>query len=119
MQAHPDTATVLLRSREDPARADQTARGAGEEARRASNQVRDTQWNIPRYLNLSDAAPRLQQAVEALKPKVTVTDKKTSFWNAYKTLADEQDKELQQKYSSDLDTALIFVRTRHHNRYYI
>ncbi|KAJ7859381.1 hypothetical protein B0H14DRAFT_3630299 [Mycena olivaceomarginata] len=56
-----------------------------------------------------EQATRLQQAVEALKPKVTATDKKTSFWNAYKTLADEQDKEFQQKYSSDLDTALIFA----------
>ncbi|KAJ7754011.1 hypothetical protein B0H16DRAFT_754904 [Mycena metata] len=47
--------------------------------------------------------------VEALKSKVPVTDKKTTFWNAYKTLADEHDKEFQQKYSTDLDTALIFA----------
>ncbi|KAJ6548110.1 hypothetical protein DFH09DRAFT_828761, partial [Mycena vulgaris] len=32
------------------------------------------------------------------------------FWTAYKTLADEHDKEFQQKYSTDLDTSLIFVR---------
>ncbi|KAJ7840805.1 hypothetical protein B0H14DRAFT_2165446, partial [Mycena olivaceomarginata] len=32
------------------------------------------------------------------------------FWTAYKTLSDEQDKEFQQKYSTDLDTSLIFVR---------
>lgn len=39
-------------------------------------------------------------------------DKKTTFWTAYKTLADEFDKELQQKYGGDLDTSLIFVRNR-------
>ncbi|KAJ7216744.1 hypothetical protein B0H12DRAFT_1241840 [Mycena haematopus] len=54
-------------------------------------------------------AAKLQQAVEALRPKVPVTDKKTAFWNAYKTLADEHDKEIQQKYSTDLDTTLIFA----------
>ncbi|KAJ7850644.1 hypothetical protein B0H14DRAFT_3137589 [Mycena olivaceomarginata] len=32
-----------------------------------------------------------------------------SIWNMYKTLADEHDKELLQRYSTDLDTALIFV----------
>ncbi|KAJ6627650.1 hypothetical protein B0H10DRAFT_1627091, partial [Mycena sp. CBHHK59/15] len=36
-------------------------------------------------------------------------DSKNEFWNAYKTVADEYDKEFQQKYSSDLDTALIFA----------
>ncbi|KAJ7769369.1 hypothetical protein B0H16DRAFT_1237561, partial [Mycena metata] len=36
-------------------------------------------------------------------------DKKTAFWNSYMKLADEHDKEFQQKYSTDLDTALIFV----------
>ncbi|KAJ7896850.1 hypothetical protein B0H13DRAFT_2522334, partial [Mycena leptocephala] len=36
-------------------------------------------------------------------------DKKTTFWTAYKTLADEFDKELQQKYGGDLDTSLIFA----------
>ncbi|KAJ7106193.1 hypothetical protein C8R44DRAFT_987358 [Mycena epipterygia] len=35
-----------------------------------------------------EQADRLHKAVEALKPKVS-TDKKTTFWNAYKTLADE------------------------------
>ncbi|KAJ7479747.1 hypothetical protein FB451DRAFT_973185, partial [Mycena latifolia] len=36
-------------------------------------------------------------------------DKKTEFWNSYMKLADEHDKEFQQKYSTDLDTALIFA----------
>ncbi|KAJ7148108.1 hypothetical protein C8R43DRAFT_822427, partial [Mycena crocata] len=36
-------------------------------------------------------------------------DKKTKFWNHYKTLADEHDKEFLQKYSTDLDTSLIFA----------
>ncbi|KAJ7113058.1 hypothetical protein C8R44DRAFT_797132 [Mycena epipterygia] len=52
---------------------------------------------------------RLHKAVEALQPPATVTDKKTTFWNSYMKLADEHDKEFQQKYSSDLDTALIFA----------
>ncbi|KAJ7794777.1 hypothetical protein B0H14DRAFT_2217346, partial [Mycena olivaceomarginata] len=36
-------------------------------------------------------------------------DKKAVFWNMYKTLADEHDKELLQRYSTDLDTGLIFA----------
>ncbi|KAJ7921684.1 hypothetical protein B0H13DRAFT_1449049, partial [Mycena leptocephala] len=36
-------------------------------------------------------------------------DKKTAFWTSYMKLADEHDKEFQQKYSTDLDTALIFA----------
>ncbi|KAJ7736702.1 hypothetical protein B0H16DRAFT_1326481, partial [Mycena metata] len=36
-------------------------------------------------------------------------DKKTTFWTAYKTLADEFDKELQRKYGDNLDTSLIFA----------
>ncbi|KAJ7745605.1 hypothetical protein DFH07DRAFT_977425 [Mycena maculata] len=55
-------------------------------------------------------SPRLQQAVDGLKPKIPATDKKTNFWNLYKTLADEYDREFQQKYSTDLDTALIFIQ---------
>jgi hypothetical protein len=48
--------------------------------------------------------------VDELKPKPPpVADKKTAFWNAYKILADEHDKELLQRYSTDLDTSLIFV----------
>jgi hypothetical protein len=47
--------------------------------------------------------------VEALKPQATTADKKTAFWTSYMKLADEHDKEFQQKYSTDLDTALIFV----------
>ncbi|KAJ7479699.1 hypothetical protein FB451DRAFT_164027 [Mycena latifolia] len=53
---------------------------------------------------------RLEKAVEALKPPaLPVTDMKTSFWNSYMKLADEHDKEFQRKYSTDLDTALIFA----------
>ncbi|KAJ7983240.1 hypothetical protein DFH06DRAFT_1035695, partial [Mycena polygramma] len=56
-----------------------------------------------------DQSDKFHKALEALKPKLPTTDTKTAFWNAYKTLADEHDKELQQKYSTDLDTALIFA----------
>ncbi|KAJ7154526.1 hypothetical protein C8R46DRAFT_1117588 [Mycena filopes] len=40
-------------------------------------------------------------------------DKKTAFWNAYNGVADEYDKEYQQKYGTDLDTCLIFVGILH------
>ncbi|KAJ7186545.1 hypothetical protein C8R46DRAFT_276420 [Mycena filopes] len=46
--------------------------------------------------------------VEALKPPDLATDKKTAFWNSYMKLADEYDKEFHQRYSTDLDTSLIF-----------
>ncbi|KAJ7349982.1 hypothetical protein DFH08DRAFT_696558, partial [Mycena albidolilacea] len=36
-------------------------------------------------------------------------DRKTTFWTAYKILADEFDKELQRKYGDNLDTSLIFA----------
>ncbi|KAJ7712085.1 hypothetical protein B0H16DRAFT_1626274 [Mycena metata] len=52
---------------------------------------------------------RLITAVEELKQHPPVTDNKTTFWTAYKTLADEYDKETQRKYGNDLDTALIFA----------
>ncbi|KAJ7670648.1 hypothetical protein DFH06DRAFT_1178635 [Mycena polygramma] len=59
----------------------------------------------------AEQSEKFQKSLEALKPKPPATDKKTAFWRAYKTLADEHDKEFQQKYSTDLDTALIFVGT--------
>jgi hypothetical protein len=52
---------------------------------------------------------RIHRAVETLKPRESF-DKKTAFWESYMKLADEHDKEFQKKYSTDLDTALIFVR---------
>ncbi|KAJ6560882.1 hypothetical protein DFH09DRAFT_921442, partial [Mycena vulgaris] len=53
--------------------------------------------------------PRLNIVVESLKTQPQSSDKKTAFWTAYKTLADEFDKELQRKYGDDLDTSLIFA----------
>ena len=53
---------------------------------------------------------RLHAAVEALKQKPEALDMKTVFWNAYKPLADEFDKEFKDKYGTNLDTSLIFVR---------
>ncbi|KAJ7451776.1 hypothetical protein B0H11DRAFT_1927671 [Mycena galericulata] len=53
--------------------------------------------------------PRLQKALDSIRPKPVVTDKETAFWTAYQTLADESDKEFHQKYSSDLDNSLIFA----------
>ncbi|KAJ7191247.1 hypothetical protein GGX14DRAFT_600948 [Mycena pura] len=51
----------------------------------------------------------LSQIVEALKQKPEALDIKTAFWNAYKPLADEFDKEFKDKYGTNLDTSLIFV----------
>ncbi|KAJ7448781.1 hypothetical protein FB451DRAFT_1053670, partial [Mycena latifolia] len=53
---------------------------------------------------------RLSSAVEALNQQPQSYDKKTTFWTAYKSLADECDREFQRKYGNDLDTLLIFVR---------
>ncbi|KAJ7670347.1 hypothetical protein B0H17DRAFT_1246086, partial [Mycena rosella] len=56
-----------------------------------------------------EQSDRLQRAVEALNSKAPVTDKKSTFWNLDKNLADEHDRELQQRYSTDLDASLIFA----------
>ncbi|KAJ7081948.1 hypothetical protein C8R44DRAFT_652833, partial [Mycena epipterygia] len=58
----------------------------------------------------------LRKAIEATTPKVVPTDKETEFWNAYKTVAEEYDKEFKEKYGTDLDTALIFVCLTHYSR---
>ncbi|KAJ7245503.1 hypothetical protein C8J57DRAFT_1524220 [Mycena rebaudengoi] len=36
-------------------------------------------------------------------------DKEATFWNAYKTLSEEYDREFHKKYGTDLDTSLIFA----------
>jgi hypothetical protein len=64
---------------------------------------------IPRVPEDNLNGSRIHRAVEALKPRESF-DKKTAFWESYMKLADEHDKEFQKKYSTDLDTALIFVR---------
>ncbi|KAJ7084660.1 hypothetical protein C8R44DRAFT_651476, partial [Mycena epipterygia] len=51
----------------------------------------------------------MSTAVQALKEQPPSSDKQTAFWTAYKTLADEFDKEFQRKYGNDLDTSLIFA----------
>jgi hypothetical protein len=50
-------------------------------------------------------------AVDVLKPKTQSTDKRIAFWTAYKPLADEFDREFQEKYGDNLDASLIFVGT--------
>ncbi|KAJ7244322.1 hypothetical protein C8J57DRAFT_1141665, partial [Mycena rebaudengoi] len=51
-----------------------------------------------------------EKVLEALKPKAPpTTDKETTFWNAYKTLSEEYDREFHKKYGTDLDTSLIFA----------
>ncbi|KAF8146285.1 hypothetical protein K438DRAFT_1628505, partial [Mycena galopus ATCC 62051] len=49
------------------------------------------------------------KAVNTSKEQPQSTDKKTAFWTAYKTLADEFDKEFQRKYRNDLDMILLFA----------
>ncbi|KAJ6518151.1 hypothetical protein C8R47DRAFT_1062689 [Mycena vitilis] len=59
--------------------------------------------------HLVGALTQLTKTIETLKRPMGVTDKKTAFWNAYMKVADEHDKEFEQRYSTDLDVALIFA----------
>ncbi|KAJ7467535.1 hypothetical protein FB451DRAFT_1401537 [Mycena latifolia] len=59
--------------------------------------------------SLKAALERLSMAIEVFKGQPQSSDKKTAFWTAYKTLADEFDKEFLRKYGNDLDTSLIFA----------
>ncbi|KAJ7271607.1 hypothetical protein C8J57DRAFT_1507513 [Mycena rebaudengoi] len=52
---------------------------------------------------------RLHKTLERLSSKAPGIDKTTTFWNLYKTLANEHDKAFQKKYSTDLDASLIFA----------
>ncbi|KAJ7203158.1 hypothetical protein GGX14DRAFT_399119 [Mycena pura] len=56
-----------------------------------------------------DQSDKSHTAGEALKQKPEGLDIKTTFWNAYKPLADEFDKEFKDKYGTNLDTSLIFA----------
>ncbi|KAJ7652747.1 hypothetical protein DFH06DRAFT_1475136 [Mycena polygramma] len=60
------------------------------------------------FSDLIKKQEELQKAVESLKPSAP-TDKKTRFWTTYMKVADEHDKEFKEKYSTDLDVALIFA----------
>ncbi|KAJ7244290.1 hypothetical protein C8J57DRAFT_1681116 [Mycena rebaudengoi] len=51
-----------------------------------------------------------EMVLDALKPKAPpAMDKEATFWNAYKTLSEEYDREFHKKYGTDLDTSLIFA----------
>ncbi|KAJ6560829.1 hypothetical protein DFH09DRAFT_985670, partial [Mycena vulgaris] len=87
---------------------------AVQEAPPHSDKLVDTIQQLVEHSNkhsdrMNTALERLNTAVESLKPQAQSSDKKTAFWTAYKTLADEFDKEFQQKYGDDLDTSLIFA----------
>ncbi|KAF7344526.1 hypothetical protein MSAN_01934500 [Mycena sanguinolenta] len=56
-----------------------------------------------------EQSEKIHKAIEGLKPPAPVQDKKTLFWNSYMKLADEYDNDFQQKYSTDLNTGLIFA----------
>ncbi|KAJ7101860.1 hypothetical protein C8R43DRAFT_242608 [Mycena crocata] len=64
--------------------------------------------NIEQFSSLKTELERLTW-VEAQKQPTQSIDTKTSFWTAYKKLADEFDKELKDKYGDDLDNSLIFA----------
>ncbi|KAJ7239695.1 hypothetical protein C8J57DRAFT_1372431 [Mycena rebaudengoi] len=61
------------------------------------------------FSNLFQKQDELHKAVTGLKPQAPVADKETVFWNSYMKLAADHDKDFQQRYSTDLDTALIFA----------
>ncbi|KAK6985063.1 hypothetical protein R3P38DRAFT_2661870 [Favolaschia claudopus] len=62
------------------------------------------------FASLVHEQQEMRKAIADSKPKPsTATDKKTTFWNGYMTLANEYDKEFLQKYGTDLDTSLIFA----------
>jgi len=52
---------------------------------------------------------RLEKAIATLKPAEIWADPTTSFWTAYKKVADEFDTDLASKYAGDLSTSLVFV----------
>ncbi|KAJ7245467.1 hypothetical protein C8J57DRAFT_1725197 [Mycena rebaudengoi] len=63
------------------------------------------------FVNLTKGnEAQTKRVLEALKPNTPpTTDKETIFWNAYKTLSEEYDREFHKKYGTDLDTSLIFA----------
>ncbi|KAJ6452410.1 hypothetical protein C8R45DRAFT_1112972 [Mycena sanguinolenta] len=58
--------------------------------------------------SLNTTLDKLNSGIAALAPQPKSIDKKTAFWTAYETLADEFDEDFQRRYGNDLDTALIF-----------
>ncbi|KAJ7513124.1 hypothetical protein B0H11DRAFT_1948715 [Mycena galericulata] len=48
-----------------------------------------------------------EPAIATNRPRSS--QKTTAFWTAYKTLADEFDREFQARYGNDLDSSLIFA----------
>ncbi|KAF7290456.1 hypothetical protein MKEN_01500000 [Mycena kentingensis (nom. inval.)] len=51
----------------------------------------------------------LKESIGTLRPPVPAADKETQFWTNYMKLADEYDNDFQKRYSTDLDTSLIFA----------
>ncbi|KAJ7106737.1 hypothetical protein C8R44DRAFT_886001 [Mycena epipterygia] len=73
------------------------------------NAEQTDRYVAPLPLGIGNNSTSLRKAIEATSPKGVATDKKTEFWTAYKTMAEEYDKEFKEKYGTDLDTALIFA----------
>ncbi|KAJ7362286.1 hypothetical protein DFH08DRAFT_1073522 [Mycena albidolilacea] len=55
-----------------------------------------------------EQAQRLYEAIGTVRPKAK-SDKTIEFWNAHKILMDEHDKEFKDRYSTDLNTGLVFA----------
>lgn len=58
--------------------------------------------------------PRLEKAINGLKPSEIRIDPTTDFWTAYKNAADEYDDHMVSRYVGELDTSLLFVSTSTH-----
>ncbi|KAJ7135143.1 hypothetical protein C8R46DRAFT_1201622 [Mycena filopes] len=100
---HPNSKNHRLSSLSIPESTDQTFEASNEHMNRLLNVANQ------QSTRLNTAIERLTKAVEAIKQQTPSTDTKTAFWTAYRSLADEFDKEFQRKHGNDLDTCLIFA----------
>ncbi|KAJ7802733.1 hypothetical protein B0H14DRAFT_3779790 [Mycena olivaceomarginata] len=69
----------------------------------------DSDLLAQQFSSLNASLDKLNAAIVSLKPQSQSNDKKTAFWKAYTTLADEFDEDFQRKYGNDLDSVLIFA----------
>ncbi|KAF7376988.1 hypothetical protein MSAN_00116700 [Mycena sanguinolenta] len=76
----------------------------------STGQMPFDQLLVQQFQSLNTTLDKLSAGIAALTPQPKFIEKKTAFWTAYETLAEEFDEDVQRKYGNDLDTALIFVR---------
>ena len=75
-------------------------------ARSAFHQVVNIDFGLSRHF-----LPRVEKAINGLKPSEIQIDPTTDFWTAYKNAADEYDDHMVSRYVGELDTSLLFVST--------